>query len=172
MQRLVVRGISRARPHGKMHLGALSFSCALGRNGRGPKSGEGDGVTPIGCWPIRHVFYRPDRMPKPKTALSISPLSPDMGWCDAPGAPNYNRLVKLPYAASHERLWRKDGLYDIICVLGYNDLPRIQGRGSAIFMHIARQGYKPTEGCIALSRVNMLLLLSLLRPGHSILIDA
>ncbi len=171
MPLVIVRGLSRARPQGKLHLGFVHFPCALGRSGRGPKSGEGDGVTPSGRWPVRQVFYRPDREPRPQTALPVSPLAPDLGWCDAPRDANYNRLVHLPYAASHERLWRDDRLYDLFAVLGFNDCPRASGRGSAIFLHLARSDYGPTEGCVALSRTHMLKVLAALRPGDGILIE-
>jgi L,D-peptidoglycan transpeptidase YkuD (ErfK/YbiS/YcfS/YnhG family) len=89
-------------------------------------------------------------------------LRADDGWCDAAGDRNYNRRVRHPYPASAERLWRQDGLYDLVVVLGYNDRPRLQGRGSAIFVHIARPGYRPTAGCIALARADMLQLARLL----------
>jgi L,D-peptidoglycan transpeptidase YkuD (ErfK/YbiS/YcfS/YnhG family) len=100
----------------------------------------------------------------------VRPIRPADGWCDAPADGNYNRRVKLPYSASHERLWRDDALYDLVVVLGYNDRPRSLGRGSAIFMHLARPGYVPTAGCIALSRADMLKLLARLKPGDSIAI--
>lgn len=170
MPLFVVRGLSRAATQGKLELGAVHVSCALGRGGRGVKGGEGDGVTPLGRWPIRQVFWRPDRLAKPLTALPISPLTPELGWCDAPGDANYNRPVRLPYAASHERMWRQDALYDLVAVLGYNDAPRAQGRGSAIFLHLAHPDYRPTEGCIALSRAAMLRLLAIAAPGDAILV--
>jgi L,D-peptidoglycan transpeptidase YkuD (ErfK/YbiS/YcfS/YnhG family) len=116
------------------------------------------------------VFYRPDREQRPRTRIPISPLAPDLGWCDAPGNANYNRLVRLPFPASHERLWREDRLYDFVVVLGFNDWPRAQGRGSAIFIHLVRPGHMPTEGCVALRRAHMLKLLGALRPGCDILI--
>jgi len=151
----VVRGLSRAAMQGKLDLGPVQFPCALGRGGTGPKHGEGDGVTPMGQWRLRQVLYRPDRVMRPRTDLPVAPIEPDMGWCDAPGDANYNRLVRLPYTASHERLWRDDHLYDLLAVLGFNDAPRAQGRGSAIFLHLARPDYSPTEGCIALSLPHM-----------------
>jgi L,D-peptidoglycan transpeptidase YkuD (ErfK/YbiS/YcfS/YnhG family) len=161
----VVRGLSRAVPQGKLDLGYVQFPCALGRGGRGPKAREGDGVTPIGHWPVRQVLYRPDRIARPRTALPVVPLAPGLGWCDETGDANYNRMVRLPYPASHERLWRRDHLYDLVVVLGYNDMPRSQGRGSAIFMHLARPGYRPTAGCIALALPHLLHVVGRLRPG-------
>lgn len=108
---------------------------------------------------------------RPQTGLPVSPLHPSLGWCDAPGDANYNRIVRLPYAASHERLWRRDHLYDLIVILGYNDYPRAQGRGSAIFMHLARAGYSPTEGCVALSRRDMIHFLQTAGDGDGLLIS-
>jgi len=113
---------------------------------------EGDGATPAGAWRVRCVLYRADRVRHPRTALAIQAMRPDDGWCDAPADRNYNRLVKHPYPASAERLWRADGLYDVLVVLDYNERPRVRGGGSAIFVHVARPDYAPTEGCIALAR--------------------
>lgn len=168
--RMIVTGLSRAATQGKLHLGAVCFPCALGRGGRGPKHREGDGITPMGRWQVRCVFYRPDRVARPRTGLPVAPLKRDLGWCDAPFDANYNRLVRLPYLGSREGMWRDDGLYDIVAVLGYNDRPRSQGRGSAIFMHIARPGYTPTAGCVALSRRHLLMVLATLGRHAEILI--
>lgn len=168
MPRPILRGLSRARSQGKLCLETLNLPCAVGRGGRRPKQREGDGITPLGLWRIREVLYRADRLPRPRTALPVKAIRPRDGWCDAGADRNYNRPVTLPYPASHERLWREDGLYDIVIVLGYNDRPRSLGRGSAIFMHLARRGYAPTEGCIALSRGDMLKLLAWLKPGDSV----
>ena len=156
------------RTQGKLCLGGITLCCAIGKGGRRPKAREGDGITPLGCWPVRGVLYRADRLRRPRTGLPVRAIRPDDGWCDAPGDGNYNRPVRLPYPRSHERLWRADHLYDLVVILGYNDRPRSLGRGSAIFMHLARPGYRPTEGCIALSRPDMLKLLSWLRPGDRV----
>lgn len=170
MRHVIVRGLTRAAPQGKLHLGAVHFPCALGRSGRGVKRREGDGITPIGRWLVRQVFYRADRVARPRTKLPVIPIRPWFGWCDAPGDANYNRFVRLPYPASCERLWREDGLYDIVAVLGVNDLPRVQGRGSAIFLHIARDDYAPTEGCVALTRPHLLMVLERFGPDSEIII--
>lgn len=171
MSRFIVRGLSRACTQGKLHLGFQAYPCALGRSGRGPKAKEGDGVTPIGCWEIRHVYYRPDRLARPRTSLSVAPITANMGWCDAPDDANYNRPVPLPYPASHEALWRGDHLYDLLAVLGANDWPRAKGRGSAIFLHLARSDCGPTEGCIALSRPHLERVLRVAVPGDRITIE-
>jgi len=121
---------------------------------------EGDGATPAGCWPIRRILYRSDRLPRPVTVFPCDPLQPLDGWCDAPGDPHYNGLVQLPYEGRHERLWREEEVYDCIVVLGYNDSPARDGAGSAIFLHIARADLTPTEGCVALLRGDLLAFLS------------
>lgn len=141
--------------------------CALGRSGVRPArlKREGDGASPLGSWPMRQIFFRPDRLERPETALPADPIIPEAGWCDAPASPLYNRPVILPFAASHERLWREDHVYDLIVVLGYNDDPPIPGRGSAIFLHLARPDYSPTEGCIACALPDLLAFLRIARPG-------
>lgn len=128
-------------------------------------------MTPVGRWAVRRVFFRADRLMKPRTAIPVSPLKPWLGWCDDPQDANYNRLVRLPFAKSREVMWRDDGLYDVVAVLGYNDWPRAKWRGSAIFMHVARPGYTPTEGCIALSLKHLLHVLKILRPGAVIVVE-
>jgi L,D-peptidoglycan transpeptidase YkuD (ErfK/YbiS/YcfS/YnhG family) len=122
----------------------------------------------MGQWRMREVFYRRDRLPRPRTRLPLRPLAPDLGWCDAPQDRNYNRPVRYPYHASAERLWRNDRLYDLVIVLGYNDRPRVRGRGSAIFMHVAKPGYAPTEGCIAMRREHLARLLAVVGARASV----
>ncbi len=139
--------------------GGRRLHCAIGRAGISGDKREGDGATPSGAFALRRVFYRPDREAKPVTALSCEAIKPNDGWCDAPGDPAYNRLVVLPYPASAETLWREDGLYDLIVVLGHNDDPVMPGQGSAIFLHVATPDYTSTAGCVALSRADLLTVL-------------
>lgn len=138
---------------GWLRFGGFQFRCALGKGGCKPEADkrEGDGATPLGRYPLRQVLYRPDRLKAPATRLPSRPLDPADGWCDDPADPAYNRPVRLPYAASHEKLWREDHVYDVIVELGHNDDPPIPGLGSAIFMHVARPDYAGTEGCVALA---------------------
>jgi len=143
---------------------------AIGPGGIGIKGGEGDGVTPIGAFAVREVFYRADRIPKPDTVLTLRAIQKDDGWCDAPDDPNYNRLVKLPYPASAEHLWREDHLYDLVLVLGYNDDPVVPGKGSAIFLHLARPDFSATHGCVALAYDDALAAIEQLRPGDQVVI--
>ncbi len=143
---------------------------AIGLPGIAVKGGEGDGITPIGAFPVREIFYRADRIPKPRTTLPLRATRQDDGWCDAPADPNYNRLVKLPYPASAEQMWRADHLYDLVVVLGYNDDPVVPGKGSAIFLHLARPDYSPTHGCVALAYDDALAAIEQLRPGDQVVI--
>ena len=145
----------RLSPDRILHWTGGSARTAIGRSGLLPEDQkrEGDGATPIGTYPLRRVFFRPDRVDRPQTGLPVTPLSQDDGWCDAPGDPAYNRPVKLPYAASAEQLWREDHVYNIIVEIGHNDDPVADGLGSAVFIHLAHTDYQPTEGCIALARV-------------------
>lgn len=145
-----------AHPHeGVARMGKRVMRCALGLNGIVREGREGDGATPAGIYPLRRVLYRPDRGPAPATRLPRAPIGLRDGWCDAPDDPAYNRPVRLPWPASAETLRRRDRLYDTICVLGHNDDPPVPGLGSAIFLHVAREGpgpgLRPTLGCIALA---------------------
>jgi L,D-peptidoglycan transpeptidase YkuD (ErfK/YbiS/YcfS/YnhG family) len=150
--------------------GAGPRRAAVGPPGIAVKGGEGDGITPIGAFPVREIFYRADRIPKPRTTLPLRATRADDGWCDAPADPNYNKLVKLPYPASAEHLWRADHLYDLVLVLGYNDDPVVPGKGSAIFLHLARPDYSPTHGCVALAYDDALAAIEQLRPGDQVVI--
>jgi len=163
-----------AEQDGWLDLGGRKARCALGPAGVVPAADkrEGDGASPAGVWPIRRVLYRPDRGTPPATALPAFALAPDDGWCDAAGDPAYNRPVKLPYPASAEAMWRDDHLYDIVVVLGHNDDPPVAGLGSAIFMHLARDDYEPTQGCVALARPDLEELLRQARPGDAVEIRA
>lgn len=144
------------------------YRCAIGKAGFAVDKREGDHKTPIGVFAIRECYYRPDKLAKPATALDIRVTSDDDGWCDDPVHPAYNTHVKLPFAASHEKLWREDDVYDVVVVLGYNDSPVVAGNGSAIFMHVAKPDYAGTEGCVALSREDMLQVLKRLTPDSKI----
>ncbi len=138
------------RRDGVLRLEAGAWRCALGKGGIRRDKREGDGATPVGLLPLRRVLYRADRVAAPRCRTGVEPIAPSDGWCDDPGHADYNRPVRLPHPARHEALWREDPLYDIIGVLGWNDAPVERGRGSAIFLHLARADLAPTEGCIAL----------------------
>ncbi len=147
--------------------------CAVGKGSLVPAADkkEGDGASPIGAWKTRRLFYRPDRVKRPVTALPIVEITTDMGWCDAPDHPSYNALVSLPFEASHEKLWRDDHVYDVVVELGYNDDPVVPHAGSAIFMHVARPNFESTEGCIALNLADLLSVATQLSPESIIKIS-
>ena len=141
---------------GELSWGDKTYKVAIGKNGIIQAKREGDNATPVGCFPIRKIYYRTDRIAKPNTDFETVALERNDGWSDDVNDPAYNTHVKLPYTGSHEELWRDDHLYDIIVVLGYNDDPPVPGNGSAIFMHVARENYSPTAGCIALAISDLL----------------
>jgi L,D-peptidoglycan transpeptidase YkuD (ErfK/YbiS/YcfS/YnhG family) len=141
---------------------------AIGRGGIRADKREGDGATPAGRFLFRRLLYRADRVGRPATLLPAAPIGPRDGWCDDPGDPLYNRQVRLPHAGRHELLWREDGLYDLVVVLGHNDDPVRPGRGSAVFLHVAAPGWAPTEGCVALARDDLLELLAGSGPGEAL----
>lgn len=167
---LAVRRLSASSRRGILELGQLRWPCALGRSGISARKREGDGATPRGRYHIIRAYYRPDKFLRLCCTLPQHPIRPHDGWCDAPDDPNYNRKIRLPYAASAERLWRPDGLYDAVLVIDHNSSPRARGRGSAIFLHVARANYGPTEGCVALARRDLRLLMSRLPKGTKLLI--
>jgi L,D-peptidoglycan transpeptidase YkuD (ErfK/YbiS/YcfS/YnhG family) len=169
--KLVVRAISAAAKRGILQFGSLRLPCALGRSGVKALKREGDGATPRGRYGLRYVLYKPEGLSRPETRLARCALRVDDGWCDKPSDRNYNRRVKLPYPQSAERLWRADGLYDVVVVLGYNDVPRVRNRGSAVFMHVARRGFKPTEGCIALRKSDLHRLLRVVPRDCEVIIE-
>ena len=147
-------------PNGYLTLGTTTIRTAIGCGGARATKQEGDGATPIALLPLRSVLYRPDRHTAPKSAVPVTPLAPHDGWCDDPTHPSYNRPVRLPINAGAEALWRDDPVYDIIGVLGWNDDPVVPSRGSAIFLHVARDDFTPTEGCIALALTDLLQILA------------
>ena len=140
---------------GLLRLGGEQWRCCHGRGGLGRHKQEGDSASPIGLLPLRRVLYRADRVAAPDTVAPIEPIGRADGWCDDPTHPCYNQAVTLPFPARHEALWRDDEVYDIVGVLGWNDAPAVPGAGSAIFLHVARADYAPTEGCIALLEADL-----------------
>lgn len=159
--------VVRARPghptQGILILDGKPYPCALGRGGIGINKREGDGRTPLARMRIMSAYIR-DRKFMRRSRIQLSPIPNDLGWCEVPGDRNYNRPVKIPYAVSHERMRRGDDLYDACIVLDWNIRPRIQGRGSAIFFHLARDGFTPTQGCVGISAKLMARILPRLTP--------
>lgn len=147
-------------PSGQLVWRGQTLRCALGLGGVRVDKAEGDHATPAGLLPLRRVYYRADRVAPPRCVLPLEPIAPTDGWCDDPTHRDYNRFVHLPHDARCEELWRQDAVYDIIGVLGWNDQPVVRGRGSAIFLHVARPDYAPTEGCVALAQTDLLRILA------------
>jgi L,D-peptidoglycan transpeptidase YkuD (ErfK/YbiS/YcfS/YnhG family) len=139
------------RRRGRIVAGPLSLPCALGAGGTTHRKREGDGATPVGRLAVLGCFYRADRGLRPPTRIPVAPIRPSDGWCDDPSDPRYNQPVALPYPARCERMWRDDNVYDVVLDLAWNRGPVVKGRGSAIFLHLARPGFTPTEGCIAIA---------------------
>lgn len=159
-----------ANASGLLRWSGREVRCALGRSGVTPAESkrEGDGASPLGVWPMRQLLWRPDRIAAPATRLPAVELIREAGWCDDPADPFYNRPILTPYRASHEKLWREDHVYDLIVPLGYNDHPVVPGKGSAIFLHVAREDYAPTEGCVACALPDLLALLADARHGDAL----
>jgi len=161
-----VRAMIGDRRRGQLLIGPAVIPCALGAGGIVIDKREGDGGTPRGRFRLRGGAYRPDHLGiRPRTALPLRPTRQDDGWCDDRRDRRYNRPIRLPAPGiSAEAMWRGDGLYDVVIDLDYNRAPIRKGRGSAIFLHVARDGYRPTEGCVALARADLLRLLRRLGP--------
>ena len=133
----------------------LKVKCAIGKKGIGIKKKEGDLITPTGQFKIKYILYRKERV-KILTKLKKIIIKKNMGWCDDPKSNHYNKLVKLPFAYRHEKLFRKDNIYDIILVLNYNISPVKKNKGSAIFIHVAKKNFKKTEGCVAIRKPKLI----------------
>ena len=143
--------------HIKVNKKYLSYNeykakCALGKRGIGYKKREGDLITPKGQYRIKYLLYRRDRIKKIKTKLTRLSINKNMGWCNDSKSKNYNQLVKLPFKFNHEKLYRRDNIYDLILVLNFNMNPIKKNKGSAIFIHIAKKKYNKTEGCVAINK--------------------
>ena len=146
----------------------LKFRCALGKAGIKKKKKEGDNITPKGTFKIIRVYYRRDKIKNITASIKKRKIKKNIGWCDDPVSNSYNKEIKLPSKFGHEKLYRKDNLYDLILVLNYNINPVIKNKGSAIFIHIAKKNYKPTAGCIALKQRDLLELLKNIKKNTKI----
>ncbi|MET0257618.1 MAG: L,D-transpeptidase family protein [Methylobacterium sp.] len=166
MSLLRVRPLVGDRTRGQLVVGSSVIPCALGRSGIVQVKREGDGASPRGSFRLRGGVYRPDHFcARPRSPLTLRATKPGDGWCDDPRDRRYNRPVRLPIAnVSAEEMWRGDGLYDLVIDLDCNRGPIRPGRGSAIFLHVARPGYRPTEGCVALARADLVRLLRRVGP--------
>jgi L,D-peptidoglycan transpeptidase YkuD (ErfK/YbiS/YcfS/YnhG family) len=149
----------------------LKFKCALGKSGIGNKKIEGDNITPKGNFKIIKIYYRKDRLKKLSSKFILTEITKNMGWCDDPKSEKYNQLIKLPTKYSHEILYRRDSIYDLILVLNYNMKPTIKNKGSAIFIHVAKKKYKKTAGCIALRKFDLIYLVKKMKRNTKVIIN-
>lgn len=170
LRRLIVATNPLDHTKGTLVAGLSRFPCALGRSGPLVDKREGDGGTPRTSLPLRRVFFRADRIRRPASLLPVRPITRTDAWCDDSRDRRYNRLIRRPAGEAEERLWRADNLYDVIVELGWNDRPVRRGRGSAIFWHLARPGFTPTAGCVAVSAEVFRKVLPRLAGGCHILI--
>ena len=149
----------------------LKFRCALGKAGVESRKQEGDNVTPKGTFKIVKIYYRSDRIKKISSKFRPIKITKNMGWCDDPNSKNYNQLIKLPTKYGHEKLHKKNNVYDLIIVLNYNMNPIIKNKGSAIFIHVAKKKYKKTAGCIALKKIHLLNLIKKIEKNTKVIIN-
>ncbi|MPZ58109.1 MAG: L,D-transpeptidase family protein [Rhizobiales bacterium] len=164
----------RSRPgrhaQGWLTAGSARIAVTLGRMGILANKREGDGATPRGTFrPIR-LWWRADRLPRPRTRLPLRPIRPHDAWCEDPGDRRYNRPIRMRPGAAGDRLWRDDHLYDLIVEIDHNARPRIPGRGSAVFLHVARSDRGPTAGCVAADTRPLLRLLAKMSPKTRIIV--
>ena len=162
--------------HIKINKNYLTFDkykvkCALGKRGIGTKRKEGDKITPKGRYNIKFLLYRKDRVKKIQSKIKRIIIKKNMGWCDDTKSKHYNKLIKLPSKFKYEKLFKKENIYDIILVLNYNMNPIVKGKGSAIFIHVAKKNYKKTEGCIALKKFDLLKILKELKRNTIVKIE-
>ena len=149
----------------------FKFKCALGRAGVGKKKIEGDNITPKGTFGIVKIYYRSDRIKKISSKYKLIKIIKTMGWCDDPKSRKYNQPIKLPNKYSHEILYRRDDIYDLILVLNYNMKPTIKNKGSAIFINVTKKNYKKTAGCIALKKADLLYLVKEIKINTKVIIN-
>ena len=149
----------------------LKFKCALGKAGIGNKKVEGDNITPNGIFRIVKIYYRKDRVKKLSSKFKLIKINEKMAWCDDPKSRKYNQLIKLPTKYSHEILYRRDNIYDLILVLDYNMRPIIKNKGSAIFIHVAKKNYKKTKGCVALKKTDLSYLVKEIKKNTKVIIN-
>jgi L,D-peptidoglycan transpeptidase YkuD (ErfK/YbiS/YcfS/YnhG family) len=152
--------------------GQRAIRAALGRAGIKAAKREGDGATPAGEFRPVRLWWRSDRLPRPRTLLPVRPIAPHDAWCEDPNDRRYNRPFRRSANEPGDRLRRADGLYDLIVEIDHNARPRVAGHGSAVFIHVARPGFAPTAGCVALARGDLQRLVSRLSPKTRIIVHS
>ncbi len=175
MHRTTLANLSlRTRPgnrrQGWLLAGGRYIKVALGRAGIKANKREGDGATPAGRYRLVRVWWRPDRLPRPRTLLPLKPITRLDGWCEDPSDRRYNRAMRISPGQPGDRLWRSDALYDLVIEIDHNKRPRVSGRGSAVFVHVARPEFAPTAGCVSMPVKTLRQLLARLGPITTITI--
>lgn len=170
---ITVTVTSETATTGTLFLNGKRYDCTIGRSGviAPAQKTEGDGKTPLGTFPLRQLLYRGDRVAKPVTQLPAEILTPQTAWCENPASADYNKLITTAHPVATDYMTREDHLYDYVVVIGYNDAPVIAGKGSAIFMHLARPDFTPTAGCVGLRPADMLEVLKACTPATTITIQ-
>lgn len=164
------RAVAGAPHLARLHAGQVVIPAAIGKTGLSRRKKEGDGASPVGSYRLAPPFFRPDRVNRILTSTMSRPLDRSLGWCDDPASRLYNRPLPAGARQRHEKLWRTDNVYDVVIPTSHNQCPRVLGAGSAIFLHLARQGYAPTEGCVAISLPDMRRLLRRLSRAAKLVI--
>lgn len=167
-----IRSRPGRRSQGWLRAGPLRLPVALGRAGVRANKREGDGATPRGRFHPVRLWWRADRRPRPPTLLPARRIGRADGWCEDPADRRYNRALTRPAGEPGDRLWRDDGLYDLLIEIDHNVRPRVAGRGSAVFLHLARPGFAPTAGCVALRLRDLRILLARITPKTRIVIHS
>jgi len=165
-----IQGAAGDSRRGWLTAGGQTIPVALGRGGIRANKREGDGGTPKGTFRPRQLWWRADRHPRPRTFLPVRPIRPEDAWCEDPQSRHYNQPLRLERGQGGDRLTRDDQLYDFIIEIDHNTSPRIAGRGSAVFLHLARDNFAPTAGCVSMTKSAMLRLLRRLGPETRIVI--
>jgi L,D-peptidoglycan transpeptidase YkuD (ErfK/YbiS/YcfS/YnhG family) len=171
LSRVTVRRKPGNSRRGVLMAGPLALPVALGRGGVKADKREGDGATPRGTFRLKRLWWRAGRHPRPATTLPAQRIMPDDGWCEDPSDRHYNQPIKVPPKSKADRLARADNLYDFVIELDHNTRPRVAGRGSAVFIHVARPGFAPTAGCVALDIGALRRLLTRLGPQTKIVVE-
>jgi L,D-peptidoglycan transpeptidase YkuD (ErfK/YbiS/YcfS/YnhG family) len=169
--RIRIRAAAGHRTRGWLTVGRSIIPTSLGRGGIRADKREGDGGTPRGTFQPLRLWWRADRHPRPRSFLPLRAIGPQDAWCEDPSHRHYNQPVRLDRDHAGDRLWRDDHLYDFVVELDHNTRPRVAGRGSAVFLHLARPNFSATSGCVAMTEASMLQLLARLGPRTRIVIE-
>ena len=154
----------------KLIINDFTFRCSIGLKGLNKSKIEGDKSTPSGNFNLGNLYYRADRVKKPKTNLKCIKIKKNMGWCNDPNSKFYNKEINTSKKVKYEKLYRKDHKYDYFILIKYNFNKTIKNKGSAIFIHLTKN-FNPTAGCIAISKKDFLILASLINKNTKILIN-